>query len=146
MNVRNAAKEKEGTVRWIGKLLRYWLPPILLLVTMALYSANALPHRPPIWMLRRDKLVHGIFFGTVAVLVMRALRGGHRWTTWWAATGAFLFTVLYGGWDEYQQGHNPARNQDLHDWYADIIGSSTVFLSATAKSLLARRSSQPIEP
>ena len=81
MNVRNAAKEKEGAVRGIGKLLWYWLPPILLVVTMALYSANALPHGPPIWMLRRDKLVHGIFFGTVAVLVMRALRGGHRWTT-----------------------------------------------------------------
>jgi VanZ family protein len=105
---------------------------------MALYTANALHHGPPLWMLRRDKLVHGIFFGTVAALVMRALRGGHGWTAWWAALGAFLLTVVYGGWDEYQQGSNPARSQDIHDWYADVIGSSAVFMIAALATVRAR--------
>lgn len=138
MKVRNAGKKKEGAQRWIRILLGYWLPPVLLVAAMGLYSANALPHGPPLWMIRRDKLVHAIFFGSVALLVMRALRGGHRWTAWWAALGAFLLTVVYGGWDEYQQGGNPARNQDIRDWYADVIGSSVVFMIACATSIATR--------
>ena len=125
------------------RLLYYWLPPVLWMGLMLWWSANAFRVGAPSVLLSWDKLAHAVYFGSVALLVMRALIGDLRWSLRYAATAAFLFTVLYGAWDEYRQGFDPARTRELGDFAADVAGALCVFAAAGLLRLRQRRSPTP---
>jgi len=68
--------------------------------------------------------VHGVLFGTLAALLVLALRGGHRWTPWRAAIGAALLATIYGATDEIHQMWNPERMPDVLDALANAVGAT----------------------
>ena len=68
-----------------------------------------------------DKTVHFCYFGTMAFLAWIA--AGKRGPLWiWLAVSAI------GGVDEILQAYTPGRDSDIHDWYADTLGSGLAML------------------
>jgi VanZ family protein len=78
----------------------------------------------PEW-LNFDWLHHGVAYGGLAVLTLRALAGG-RWSRVGAATIgiAWLIAVGYGFTDEWHQSFVPGRTADPRDLVSDGIGAA----------------------
>jgi len=68
-----------------------------------------------------DKTIHFCYFGTIAFLAWVA--AGKRWPLW-----VWLAVTLIGGLDEILQAYTPGRDSDIHDWYADTLGSGLAML------------------
>jgi len=64
-----------------------------------------------------DKTVHFCYFGTIAFLAWVAV--GKRGPLW-----IWLAVSVIGGLDEILQAYTPGRDSDIHDWYADTLGSA----------------------
>ena len=68
-----------------------------------------------------DKTVHFCYFGTMAFLAW--VGAGKRGPLWiWLAVSAI------GAVDETLQAYTPGRDSDIHDWYADTLGSGLAML------------------
>ena len=64
-----------------------------------------------------DKTIHFCFFGTMAFLAWVA--AGKRWPL-----AVWMLVTVIGGVDETLQAFTPGRDSDIHDWYADTLGSA----------------------
>lgn len=73
-----------------------------------------------------DKMLHGVLYAGLAVLVTRAIAGG--WSAPMSAATVVLTVAvcgLYGVSDEYHQSFVPPRQPDARDVVADTIGATT---------------------
>lgn len=76
-----------------------------------------------------DKIVHGVFFGTGALLLGVALHFSTRLPINRVAWYAFALISLYGMLDEWHQLLTPKRSgADVGDWIADTIGALVAVL------------------
>jgi VanZ family protein len=113
------------------KYLIFWW---LLVVAYAswiywLSSQSDIP-QPGFWMPPfADKIVHATIYAVFAYVLYRALRfsGAQPWR---AAVLALLLAGLYGISDEWHQASVANRTSDIHDWFADVAGASSVFIIA----------------
>jgi hypothetical protein len=117
-----------------------------LLYVGAVFFAGTSPNGPdiPLDFSQRDKVVHGVVFGAMAVLIWRALRFG-----WPAARPsrqqlvAGGISALLGALLEVWQYFVPGRSMELLDWLADMLGIALG--TATAYLLAGRSSASPGE-
>jgi VanZ family protein len=101
-----------------------WLPVIALCVAIFVQSSFPSPEFGPSFPLK-DKLMHMVAYGLLAVLFFRACRA-----TWPERRAplpllaiSVLFAALYGLSDEFHQSFVAARQADALDWVADVAGS-----------------------
>ena len=66
-----------------------------------------------------DKVVHFLYYGTMAVLLGHGV--GSRWL--WLP---LLLVPLIGGLDEWNQGRFPGRDSSIYDWFADLLGTAVL--------------------
>ena len=113
------------------KGLVYWLPPVAwMAVIFALSAQPDLPRPPGPWMEKLfDKAAHGVTYGFLAWLLLRALRQHYSASARLLAVCVVLATV-YGLSDEYHQRSVPARNASLMDLAADALGAGVAMLLA----------------
>jgi VanZ family protein len=78
-------------------------------------------YAPKLEELMWDKTVHFCYFGTMAFLAWVAV--GKRGRLW-----VWLLVSAIGGVDEILQAYTPGRDSDIHDWYADTLGSALAML------------------
>ena len=72
-----------------------------------------------------DKLVHLASYGTLGVLVARALRAGRTHApSLRTLAGAAATVALFAAGDEWHQKFIPGRSADRMDWLADLIGAA----------------------
>src|SRR5262249_58322281 len=90
----------------------------------ALSAQSKLPSAPDPWLdFLFKKSAHFTVFGTLAVLIWRALEwrpGGWRW--------AGLLTVLYACSDEWHQSFVAGRHPQVTDVIIDACGAATMLL------------------
>jgi VanZ family protein len=104
-----------------GRILHLWLPPVVFMAALFLYSSTAgvpTPIRLP------DKLLHMAAYTLLGILFLRAFHGGiPNRIELWKGTAAVACTVAYGGLDEYHQRFVPGRVSDVGDFLADLAGA-----------------------
>ena len=108
---------------------------VLMYMGMIFYLSHqsAMPIEVPEWVFYFDKVVHGLIFGVLGFLFLRAwLQGKWHTVTWKSVMAAILFTILYGITDEYHQSFIPGRTPDYQDLIADGIGAAVICLSTYA--------------
>ncbi len=122
--------------RW--RLLKYW-GPVLLYCTIIVYlSSLSYPNRHlpsflfslplPSFLLRQgDKLIHGVEYGILGILLYRAFHQSTR--TIVSISLAILCALVFGISDEIHQWFVPHRQADSWDVLADTIGA-TLFVFA----------------
>jgi len=70
-----------------------------------------------------DKLLHGVEYAVLGVLLCRALRGERiAWRL--CVVLAVVLASVYGASDEWHQGFVPERNSDVLDWITDTVGGA----------------------
>ncbi|MCI0706339.1 MAG: VanZ family protein [Ignavibacteriae bacterium] len=100
--------------------LKYHLPAVVwcasIFVLSAIPGAAAIRIPPGV-----DKIIHGIIYFVLCLLVWRAFyyQSGYPTLQKRALLSAFLFTVIYGGLDEFHQIYVPGRTPDIMDVVAD---------------------------
>jgi VanZ family protein len=119
-------------------LLWLWLPVSLWMGLIFLLSAQPdLPRTGTSWL---DQFLsagaHVLLFGVLAMLLARALGGGHR-----ALPMAFTLTLIYALSDEFHQGYVPGRHPDALDLLWDALGAA-LGLGLYARLLRCPRSAQ----
>lgn len=73
-----------------------------------------------------DKILHGLAYALLAVLVTRALSGGlPRRLRGSHVIAAILITIAYGASDEFHQSFVPGRSAEWIDLLADAGGALT---------------------
>jgi VanZ family protein len=93
-------------------------------------------YAPKLEELMWDKTVHFCYFGTMAFLAWVA--AGKRGPLWiWLAVSAI------GAVDEILQAYTPGRDSDVHDWYADTLGSGLAMLISHFLLTSRRRAALP---
>lgn len=119
----------------IARKLWFWLPPVAW--AAAIFSISFLPIKPrPPGYPGEDKVVHLFLYGILALLLLRAYLGDRGMTPRRAAVFAFIVTLLYGMFDEWQQSFLPERTAELLDLAADAAGAAVAVIvaaRATAK-------------
>jgi VanZ family protein len=76
-----------------------------------------------------DKLVHGVYFSVMALLLAHGVG-----RTWWGIP--MLLVPLIGALDEWHQLYVPGRDGSVWDWVADAIGTGAalyLYVRATAR-------------
>lgn len=105
-----------STKRTIG----LWIPVILYMASIFVFSASQLPSGPPAgW----DKLVHVGAYCGLGLLCLRAFHGGLGPLCCGATLAALIMTAGYGAFDEWHQSRVPGRHPSVADWLADVVGA-----------------------
>ena len=78
-------------------------------------------YAPQLEQLLWDKTIHFCYFGTMAFLFWVA--AGQRGPLW-----MWILVSFIGGVDEILQAYTPGRDSDIHDWFADTLGSGLAML------------------
>ena len=109
--------------------LKYQAPALLWCIAIYALSAVPLVSRMKI-PLRADKLVHGVLYFVLCLLVWRAFHYQSRFSFLKnrALLSAFLFSCLYGLIDEIHQIFVPGRTPDIYDVVADGTGAFLAML------------------
>ena len=99
-----------------------WIPVLIYMAAIFVVSGQSDPPMPadvP------DVSLHGLAYGGLTLLLIRALAGG-RWRGVTMATlvAAVVIAVAYGATDEWHQSFVPARHADWRDLRADAIGAA----------------------
>lgn len=110
------------------KRLLFWIPALAWGCFIFVMSNQPAGPKPSWWFNHADKVIHGVFFGIFSLLILLALRKGHRLPFRRAALIAFAAATLYGSSDEIHQMFTPTRTPDWADLLADATGASLVFL------------------
>ena len=114
----------------MNSLLRYWLPPVLWMGLIFIVSAQpTLPHHSDdLFDTILKKAAHMMEYGTLALLLWRALSRGRGTLSWSALVTAFVVSVLYAASDEYHQSFVPGRNGTPVDVGIDAVGALVALL------------------
>jgi VanZ family protein len=121
------------------------MPRILLWGPVAAYMAVLffLSSQPtlPGSSLTPDWTQHGVGFGGLALVTLRATSGG-RWSgvTLRAVAAAWLITTAYGVADEWHQMFVPTRTADVRDVVADAVGAALALGGAFWWGMIRRSS------
>jgi VanZ family protein len=92
---------------------------VLIFVASSISELGALPGG------MSDKSGHGIGYGILGAVLVRALAGGRvNGVTWRRAGLAVLLATLYGVTDEFHQSFVPGRSPDRFDVLADCLGAA----------------------
>lgn len=91
-----------------------WAYPVLVAAMVVIASGRSQVAAPGI--MHIDKVGHGLVFGLIATLVVRAI--GQR-KGWWAV----LIVSFFGISDEFRQSFTPGRMVEFADWVADTVGA-----------------------
>jgi VanZ family protein len=88
-----------------------------------------------------DTYLHGVAYGGLALVALRAVAGGR----WARVTGASLFTAwtiatIYGATDEWHQMFTPGRTAELRDLRNDAVGAIGALALAWAWGTMRRSS------
>ncbi|HPO07644.1 MAG TPA: VanZ family protein [bacterium] len=110
------------------RLTLYYLPPLLCMgLIFYLSSRSWVPIPLPVWMIVRDKVAHGIMYGFLCYLWIRAFRAGEaRSLTPSLLVVAVCISALYGATDEYHQSFVPGRTATFGDFAADALGAAVL--------------------
>jgi VanZ family protein len=107
---------------------------------LVIFAASSIPNLTELPGGMSDKSGHGIGYGILGAVLLRALAGGRlKGITWGRAAAAVLLATLYGVSDEFHQSFVPGRSPDRFDVLADSIGAASVVLvggAARAWSIL----------
>src|SRR5262245_24962770 len=111
-------------------MIRYWLPAIAYAALVLFIGSR--PHlRPPVSFFGADKVMHGIEYLGLGLLLTRAARA-----TWRARVPAALVAlclgIMVGTYDELQQAHVPGRSSSGFDLMADAVGVALAPLALRA--------------
>jgi VanZ family protein len=113
-----------------------WLPSLAYMGAIWGLSSQSAPIELPDVPFR-DKLLHGVEYGILAVLNLWALRKSVSHGIVRSAITAVVLTSAWGYLDELHQAFVPGRHSDVYDWVADTIGA-IVFASVAAIASRAR--------
>jgi VanZ family protein len=105
--------------------IRYWLPVVVYCAIIAYLSSQSYPgsHLPSFVFGFSDKLVHGIEFGILGILLFRAFHHTHG--TSGSIGLAIVSAVAFGVSDEIHQWFVPHRQADMWDVLADTLGATS---------------------
>jgi VanZ family protein len=109
----------------LKKLLNYWLPVGIWALVIFKLSAGTVPQFSSMFWpnFAFMKSAHALFFGILAILVYRALRGygmSRKKAIFWAIAA----TMFYGATDEFHQFFTQGREARLRDIGFDTIGGT----------------------
>lgn len=112
--------------RWF--LIKYWGPVLLYCSIIVYLSSLSYPsqHLPSFFSALSDKLVHGVEYGILGILLYRALR--HTTRTVQTIGVAIFCAAAFGISDELHQWYVPHRHADLWDVVADVSGATFFIL------------------
>ncbi len=105
-------------------LIKYWIPVILYCCLIVYLSAQSYPsqHIPSFLFGLSDKLVHGVEYGILGILLYQAF---HQTTpTIGSITLAVICALIFGISDEIHQWFVPHRQADTLDLLADVVGAT----------------------
>jgi VanZ like family len=90
-----------------------------------IFAASSIPELGALPGGMSDKSGHGIGYGILGAVLVRALAGGRlNGITWRRAGLAVLLATLYGVSDEFHQSFVPGRSPDRFDVLADCLGAA----------------------
>jgi VanZ family protein len=110
-------------------LIKYWAPVLLYCGVIVYLSSLSYPsrHLPSFLFGLSDKLVHGVEYGILGILLYRAF---HQTTS---AIGSIIMSIIcvvaFGISDEMHQWFVPNRQADLWDLLADTLGATLFILT-----------------
>jgi hypothetical protein len=136
-----------GRHHWLRTPAFLWGPVVLQMIVI--FIASSIPYLGALPGGMSDKSGHGIGYGILGAVLLRAFAGGRlRGVTWGRAAAALLVATLYGVSDEFHQSFVPGRSPDPDDVLADVIGAAAVVASAGAARAwsILRVSIRPREP
>ncbi len=112
----------------LSRFVYYWLPVIGYGI-LIFYLSSLEIRIQKIPFPHYDKVLHLVEYGIFAWLWYRALRvtlnaRPHGWI--WPMV--FVIFVLFAALDEVYQSINPARDSDLYDFIADILGAFSIMM------------------
>jgi hypothetical protein len=100
-----------------------WGPVALQMVLI--FAASSIPDLTAIPGGISDKSGHGIGYGILGAVLIRALAGGRlSGVTWWRAGLTVVLATLYGVTDEFHQSFVHGRSPDRFDVLADCVGAA----------------------
>ncbi len=122
-------KQHDNPSSKIQPFIRYWLPVILYCSLIVYLSSLSYPTRnlPSFFSELSDKLVHGIEYGILGILLFRAFQQKHQ--TIGSVRLAIVCALAFGISDELHQWFVPHRQADIWDVLADTLGA-TLFVFA----------------
>jgi VanZ family protein len=118
-----------------------WFPPLLYMSVIFYLSSRSAP-MPGLTAHVWDKALHFIEYGTLCILLCRALHG-EGFAALRLGIVAVVLTSAYGVTDEVHQSFVPERNAGADDWLADTtgaVGAATLFSTALRLRRPLRRS------
>lgn len=123
------ANQHQNSSSKIQPFIRYWLPVIMYCSLIVYLSSLSYPsrHLPSFFSGLSDKLVHGIEYGILGILLFRAFQQRHP--TIGSVGLAIVCALAFGISDELHQWFVPHRQADTWDVLADTLGA-TFFVSA----------------
>ena len=110
---------------------------------LVIFAASSIPNLGALPGGISDKSGHGLGYGLLGAVLLRALAGGRlRGVTWRRAAAAVLLATAYGVSDEFHQWFVPGRSPDPFDVLADSTGAaSAVLIAGVARAWGILRSS-----
>lgn len=107
--------------KWL--LIQYWIPIFLYCGIIVYLSSQSYPsrHFPSFLFGLNDKLVHGVEYGILGILLYRAFHQTTR--TIGSICLAIICAVAFGISDELHQWLVPNRQADIWDVLADTLGA-----------------------
>jgi VanZ family protein len=100
-----------------------WVPAAVYMAAIFFVSGQPSPPMPAAL---SDKVLHGIAYFGLAVLVLYAIQNGRPGRlTWSQGAAALLITIGYAATDELHQLLVPGRSADPRDLLADAAGATT---------------------
>ncbi len=112
----------------IRKILIYWAPALFYCGLIVYLSSLSHPSQnlPSIFSALSDKLVHGVEYGILGILVYRAIQ--HTTQIRQSIGMAIFCAVIFGISDELHQWYVPHRHADIWDVVADASGATFCIL------------------
>jgi VanZ family protein len=122
-----------------------WLWGPVLLQMVVIFIASSIPDLRNLPGGISDKSGHGLGYGILGAVLLRALAGGRlNGVTWGRAAAALILASLYGVSDEFHQSFVPGRTPDRMDVLADTIGAAVaIAIGGGARAWAILRSSSP---
>ena len=127
---------RDPAFRRLLPTLFLWAPPLVQM--LAIFMVSGVSDVPAAPGGISDKAIHGIVYGVLSVLWLRALAGGRRrGVTLRRTIVAVALSAGYGVTDEIHQAFVPSRHAELADVLADALGAAAG-ATLVAWSILAR--------